>query len=475
MGFNYNGKLRSAELLLREDGSVVEIRRAETHGRLLPRRWISRASRLSRPRGPEARGNEEEYDGAERNFTTRVARNPRFANLTAGYLFPEVARRRKAFQEKNPGVEVISLGIGNTTEPLSPRIAEGLRLGAQRLGTREGYSGYGDEQGMGELRARIAHRLYRCRIEPREVFVSDGAKCDIGRLQAMFGSGMSIAVQDPAYPVYVDGSVIVGAAGPASPEGSGYSGIRYLPCTPANGFFPDLAAASTVDLLYFCSPNNPTGACATRGQLEELVAFARRSGSIVIFDAAYAEYISDPALPKSIFEIEGARRGRDRGELLLQADRLHRGPPRLDRRARRAPLLRRHAGGQGLEPHDDHPLQRRLERGPGGRPRRPRATRASPRCAPRSPTTWATPPSSRAASIGSASRTTEAPTPPTSGRASPARAPGRPSSTSSQPAPIVTTPGSGFGPAGESFLRFSAFGHREDVEEAVLRLESKLG
>jgi len=161
-----------------------------------------------------------------------------FREPHGGYLFPEVARRRKAFQENNPGTKVISLGVGNTTEPLSPRIAEGLRLGAQKLGSREGYSGYGDEQGQSELRAKIAERLYRCKIEAREVFVSDGAKCDIGRLQLMFGSLVTLAVQDPAYPVYVDGSVIIGAAGPPRPEARDIRGSATCPALPRTDSSP---------------------------------------------------------------------------------------------------------------------------------------------------------------------------------------------------------------------------------------------
>ncbi len=407
-------------------------------------------------------------------FTTRVARNPRFANLTAGYLFPEVARRRKAFQEQNPGVDVISLGIGNTTEPLSPRIAEGLRLGAQRLGTREGYSGYGDEQGMGELRARIAHRLYRCRIEPREVFVSDGAKCDIGRLQAMFGSGMSIAVQDPAYPVYVDGSVIVGAAGPASPEGSGYTGIRYLPCTPANGFFPDLAVASTVDLLYFCSPNNPTGACTTRGQLEELVAFARGNGSIVIFDAAYSEYISDPALPKSIFEIEGAR------EVAIEVNSFSKpiGFTGVRLGWTVVPDELRFSDGTQVA-KDWNRMMTTLFNGASNVAQYGALAALEDEGLAEMRGTVAGYMGNASLIKGCLDRLgvenyggTDAPY-------IWARFPGKSSWEAFEhilaACAIVTTPGSGFGPAGESFLRFSAFGHREDVEKAVLRLESKLG
>lgn len=410
----------------------------------------------------------------DRDFVTRVRRNGNFANLTAGYLFPEVARRRRAFQEKNPGTKVISLGVGNTTEPLSPRVAEGLLMGARKLAAREGYSGYGDEQGMGELRSKIAERLYRCRIEPHEVFVADGAKCDIGRLQLMFGSGVSIAVQDPAYPVYVDGSVISGAAGPALPGGTGYSGIGYLPCNPSNGFFPDLASSPAADILYFCSPNNPTGACATRRQLEALVAFARARGTIIVYDAAYAEYISDPALPKSIFEIEGARSvalevnsfskpigftGVRLGWTVVPDELRFSDGSQVAKDWNRVMTTLFNGASNvaqygGLSALDDEGLAEMrgsvayymcnagLIKGCLDRLRIENYGGTD------APYIWAKFPgkSSWEAFEDILSRCA-----------------------------VVTTPGSGFGPAGESFLRFSAFGHREDVEEAVRRLEARSG
>ncbi len=236
-----------------------------------------------------------------------IKRNPCLARIKAGYLFPEIGRRRREFQAAHPEAKLISLGIGNTTEPLTRHIASGLTEGAKRLATEEGYTGYADDScGLPELRQRIASVLYEGRVAPDEVFVSDGAKCDIGRLQTLFGSQADVAVQDPSYPVYVDGSVISGSAG--AWNGRGYDGIRYLPCIAANGYFPDLEALPTDGLVYFCSPNNPTGAVASRPQLEALVAAALRKGCIIIFDAAYAEYIREEGLPKSIFEIEGARR-----------------------------------------------------------------------------------------------------------------------------------------------------------------------
>ncbi|OQA63018.1 MAG: LL-diaminopimelate aminotransferase [Spirochaetes bacterium ADurb.Bin269] len=234
-------------------------------------------------------------------------RNPNIAHLSSGYLFPEISRRRNAYAKANPEARIISLGIGNTTEPLTPHVVEGLQAEALRLGTKEGYSGYGDETGLPSLRAKIAEVLYSGLVSPEEVFISDGAKCDIGRIQYLFGQDVAVAVQDPAYPVYVDGSVMIGAAGPVLENGSGYKGITYMPCTAENDFFPDLSVIPQNALVYFCSPNNPTGAVATKAQLEELVRVVRSRNSIIIFDSAYASFIRDPSLPKSIFEIDGAR------------------------------------------------------------------------------------------------------------------------------------------------------------------------
>lgn len=222
-------------------------------------------------------------------------RNQNLTKLKANYLFPEINMRKREFLLKNPSAKLISLGIGDTTEPIPEAIVETLSKTSQRLGTREGYSGYGPEQGIKELRDKIASKIYHNCIKGEDVFISDGAKCDIGRLQMLFGNDVSIALQDPAYPVYVDGSLI-----------QGVREIVYMPCTPENEFFPDLNKTPRTDLIYFCSPNNPTGSVATREQLKRLVAYAKANKSIIIYDSAYASYIQDPALPKTIFEIEGA-------------------------------------------------------------------------------------------------------------------------------------------------------------------------
>lgn len=239
---------------------------------------------------------------------TKVTRNENFAKLQAGYLFPEIARLRNAYLEKNPSANIISLGIGDTTMPIPEHILNGLVQGATKLGTKAGYSGYGAEQGVKALREKIASKLYGGLIEPEEVFVSDGAKCDISRLQLMFGSKVISAVQDPSYPVYVDTSVMMGQTGNIDPLTKQFKNVVYMACNPSNDFFPDLEALSTrPDVIYFCSPNNPTGAAATREQLERLVKYAKENGSIIVFDAAYAPFIRSDNVPKSIFEIPGAK------------------------------------------------------------------------------------------------------------------------------------------------------------------------
>ena len=240
-----------------------------------------------------------------------VKRNENIAKLQAGYLFPEIGRRKKALLEKEPDAKLISLGIGNTTEPLSAHIVEGLQKEVTKLGTSEGYTGYDDDAQaqafLDKLKTRISKNWYNGIIDTDEIIVSDGSKPDCGRLFFLFGNNVSIAVQDPAYPVYVDGSVMIGATGNYNSDTEEFDGIEYMRCTAENDFFPDLSKAKRTDLIYICSPNNPTGAVATKEELKELVDFARKNKSIIIFDAAYSEFITEKNLPRSIFEIEGAR------------------------------------------------------------------------------------------------------------------------------------------------------------------------
>jgi LL-diaminopimelate aminotransferase len=236
-----------------------------------------------------------------------VKRNQNMEKLQAGYLFPEVNRRKNKFLEKNPDANLVSLGIGNTTEPITPHIAKALTSAASGLGTKEGYSGYGDEQGHTELREKIAKVYYKDSFNKEEIFVSDGAKPDIGRLQLLFGNDVKFAVQDPSYPVYIDSSVMYGKTGNYNEKSCTFDNIVYMSCTPENNFFPDLIKIGRADVIFFCSPNNPTGTAATKDQLRQLVNYATKYRSIIIYDAAYGEYINDGNLPKSIYEIDGAK------------------------------------------------------------------------------------------------------------------------------------------------------------------------
>ncbi|VAH90019.1 unnamed protein product [Triticum turgidum subsp. durum] len=209
---------------------------------------------------------------ADTSYTTKVSRNANIAKLQAGYLFPEIARRRAAHLLKHPDAKIISLGIGDTTEPIPEVITNAMAERAHALSTVDGYSGYGAEQGE----------------------------------KVLFGSKVKIAVQDPSYPAYVDSSVIMGQTDLYQQDVQKYGNIEYMRCSPENGFFPDLSKVPRTDIIFFCSPNNPTGAAASRDQLTQLVKFAKDNGSIIVYDSAYAMYISDDS-PKSIFEIPGAK------------------------------------------------------------------------------------------------------------------------------------------------------------------------
>lgn len=232
--------------------------------------------------------------------------NPHYGKLAAGYLFPEIGRRTREFQAKHPDAKLMRLGIGNTTEPLTPAIVAGLHRGVDTLADVKTYTGYGDEQGFQELRESLCARYqgYGVDLSPDEVFISDGAKPDSANIQSIFGQDNVVAVQDPAYPVYVDSNVIAGRTG-TSDHGT-YAGLVYMRCDESNGFFPSVPDRK-VDLIYLCSPNNPTGAVATHDQLRTFVDYARKHKAVIIFDSAYAAFISDPKLPRSIYEIEGAK------------------------------------------------------------------------------------------------------------------------------------------------------------------------
>jgi LL-diaminopimelate aminotransferase len=395
-----------------------------------------------------------------------IKRNPYIANLKAGYLFPEIAKRRREYAAAHPDAKIISLGIGNTTEPIMPHINAGLTEGARKLGTVEGYSGYQDE-GLPQLREKISSVFYGGKFAIDEIFISDGAKCDIGRLQILFGNKIKIAVQDPSYPVYVDGSVLAGAAG--GWEGSGYSGITYLPCTAENNFFPNLDLIAQNSLIYFCSPNNPTGAVSDRSQLSALVEAALGKGCVIIFDAAYSEFIRDPSLPKTIYEIDKA------ASCAIEVNSFSKPAGFTGVRLGWSvvPKALKYADGEsinadwsrimgtifngasniaqagGLAALDSEGLKEirfltdfYLE---NAKLIKDTLQKLGIHCigGDNSPYIWA-------------------------------HFPGRDSwevfAEILEKCQVVTTPGAGFGPAGQSFVRFSAFGHRADVEEACRRL-----
>lgn len=235
--------------------------------------------------------------------------NDHYLKLAAGYLFPEIDRRVRAFQEQRPDAKLIRLGIGDVVLPLGKSVRDAMQRALDELGTDEGFRGYGPEQGYAFLREAIAEHEFRSRgvrVSPDEIFVSDGSKCDSANIQEIFASQARVAVPDPVYPVYVDTNVMAGRSGPADPTGR-YEGILYLACTEENGFLPQ-PPEEAVDLVYLCSPNNPTGAVATRDSLAAWVSYARECGAVLLFDAAYEAYITQEDLPHSIFEIPGARK-----------------------------------------------------------------------------------------------------------------------------------------------------------------------
>lgn len=234
--------------------------------------------------------------------------NDNYLKLKAGYLFPEIGRRVKAYSEANPSAKVIRLGIGDVTEPLPQAVIEAMHKAVDEMAKRETFRGYGPEQGYDFLRDAIAKNDFAargCDISADEIFVSDGSKCDCGNILDVLGEQNVVAVTDPVYPVYVDTNVMAGHTGSAT-EGGEYSGLVYLRSTAENNFSPDLPKQK-VDVIYLCSPNNPTGTVISRQRLTDWVNYAKANGSIILFDAAYESYISDPAVPHSIYEIPGAK------------------------------------------------------------------------------------------------------------------------------------------------------------------------
>jgi LL-diaminopimelate aminotransferase len=409
-----------------------------------------------------------------------VARiNDHYLALKGSYLFSEIARRVKEFQAAHPQARLIRLGIGDVTQPLAPAVIGALHEAVDEMGRADTFRGYGPETGYDFLTTLVAEHDYASRgvqVAPDEIFVSDGGKQDSANIQEIFAPGCVVAVTDPVYPVYVDSNVMAGRAGVPDAQGR-YAGIVYLPCTADHAFQPALPDRH-VDLVYLCYPNNPTGAVMTRAALARWIDYARREEAVLLYDAAYAAYIRDPDIPHSIYEVEGARevaiefrsfsksggftgtrcaftvvpkdlRGRDaRGEPVglhglwfRRQSTKYNGAPYVVQRAAAAtysPEGRRQVRAQV----DDYMENARIIRQGleaigltvhGGR---------------NAPYVWVQTP----AGLGSWAFFDRL----------------------LNEAHVVGTPGAGFGPSGEGYLRLTGFGRREQTEEAVERIKTRL-
>jgi LL-diaminopimelate aminotransferase len=234
--------------------------------------------------------------------------NEHYLKLKSSYLFSEIARRVREFQEGHPDARIVRLGIGDVTQPLPPSVIRALHEAVDEMARPETFRGYGPETGYDFLIALIAKHDYGARgvsLAAEEIFVSDGSKSDSGNIQEIFAADAVVALTDPVYPVYLDSNVMAGRTGVADERGR-YPRVVYLPCTAENGFLPPLPE-HRVDMVYLCFPNNPTGGVLIRTQLKRWVDWARSSGAVLLFDAAYEAYIRDPEIPHSIYEVEGAR------------------------------------------------------------------------------------------------------------------------------------------------------------------------
>jgi LL-diaminopimelate aminotransferase len=233
--------------------------------------------------------------------------NDNYLKLKAGYLFPEIGRRIKEFTDSNPEAKVIRLGIGDVTLPLAPAVLTAFHQGVEDMAKGESFHGYGPEQGYDWLSQVIIDKSYKplgVDLKTSEVFISDGSKCDCANILDIFDLGNKVAICDPVYPVYNDTNVMVGRTGEADDKGY-YAGIHYMPCTGANNFTPMIPNVK-VDIIYLCYPNNPTGAVATKEDLRKWVKYALDNDAVILFDAAYEAFITEPGIPHSIYEIEGA-------------------------------------------------------------------------------------------------------------------------------------------------------------------------
>jgi len=234
--------------------------------------------------------------------------NENFLKLQSGYLFPEISRRVAEFAADNPNAKIISLGIGDVTQPLPPAVIEAMKKAVDDLADPRHFHGYGPDRGYDFLIEAIIENDFRSRggtLDKQEIFISDGAKCDTANMQEIFGTDNVIAVTDPVYPVYVDSNVMAGRTGPANQSGQ-YEKIVYMPCTSANSFLPE-PPDCPVDIIYLCFPNNPTGATASKEVLSKWVGYAKEKKAVILFDAAYEAFISEQGIPHSIYEIDGAK------------------------------------------------------------------------------------------------------------------------------------------------------------------------
>ena len=235
--------------------------------------------------------------------------NQNFLKLPGSYLFSEIARRLAAYTAEHPEAKMIRLGIGDVTRPLAPAVIEAMHKAVDEMGTFEGFHGYGPEQGYDFLREAIAKTDYAARgvdIKPNEIFVSDGAKSDCGNIGDIFGADNVVAVCDPVYPVYVDTNAMAGRAGDFQEELGKWSKLVYMPCVEENGFTPQIPQEK-VDMIYLCFPNNPTGTVATKEQLKAWVDYANENKAVILYDSAYEAFITQDDVPHTIYEIEGAR------------------------------------------------------------------------------------------------------------------------------------------------------------------------
>ena len=235
--------------------------------------------------------------------------NIHFLNLQNNYLFADIAKKVNAFKVMHPKADVISLGIGDVTQPLAPAVIEAMHRATDEMATREGFHGYGPEQGYAFLREAILKNDFLPRgihLDVDEVFINDGAKSDTGNIQELLHWDNFIGVTDPIYPVYIDSNVMIGRCGTF--EDGRWTNVVYMPCTAENGFTPSIPKDRHMDVIYLCYPNNPTGTVITKQELRKWVNYALKNDALILYDAAYQAYIRDPEIPHSIYEIRGARK-----------------------------------------------------------------------------------------------------------------------------------------------------------------------